>query len=384
MTTEKNFNLAVESHDQYCAPFTDLMDNPSGGLFHKGGPLWNRWDDVGPERYHNNGKAEDVYPQINRTQIDHIEGVNVWIGPQFNHFGHAVADAATRYLASSRVKNVSRYIVGDKTANSVGVLNRTVDSILQWFDIDTSKIIVANRALHFDTLVTFPQAEQRTGIGPSDEYLNNLSEHQFNKMHKKEYFDYGENVFVSRSRLKAHLAGEAFLERALQGFGFRTVFPELLPLEEQLYIYASASRLVFSEGSALHALTLLGNLNSAVTVVVRRPNFESCKHLVEPRVKQLQYLDPGVRLIHGSNRNGQPAPATGLAIPTFEGFTKCVATIKGESVQLNYKEFSESVESDIEDWLFFESQQERFLHPNYKPILLNTMKLAGVSNQRLK
>jgi hypothetical protein len=211
--------------------------------------------------------------------------------------------------------------------------------------------------------------------------LNDLIEHQFKKIHKSENFDYGENVFVSRSRFKAHLAGEIFLERALIECGFRTVYPELLPLEEQLYIYASASRLVFSEGSALHALQLLGSINSTVTVVVRRPNFKSSKHLIEPRVKQLQYLDPGVRLIHGSNRNGQPAPETGLAIPTFEGLTNCVAKIKGESVKLNYKDFSESVESDIKDWLLFESQQERFLHPNYKSILLDTTQAAGVNLQ---
>lgn len=382
MTNEKSFRIAVESHDQYCAPFSDLMDNPQGGLFHKGGPSWNRWDDAGPERYHNNGKALDVFPNIDSAAVQHLEGVNVWLGPQFNHFGHAIADVATRYLACSRVKDVSKFIVGDKITNSLGALNNKVDSILHWFDIDTSKVVVANRALHFDTLITFPQAEQRTGIGPSEDYLNDLIEHQFKKIHKSENFDYGANVFVSRSRFKAHLAGEIFLERALMECGFRTMYPELLPLEEQLYIYASASRLVFSEGSALHALQLLGSINSTVTVVVRRPNFKSSKHLIEPRVKQLQYLDPGVRLIHGSNRNGQPAPETGLAIPTFEGITNCVAKIKGESVKLNYLAFTESVESDIKEWLLFESQQERFLHPNYKSILLDTTLAAGVNLQQ--
>jgi hypothetical protein len=86
MTTEKIFNLAVESQDQYCAPFTDLMDDPRGGLFHKGGPLWNRWDYAGPERYHNHGEALDTFPDIDRASVEHISGVNVWLGPQFNNF----------------------------------------------------------------------------------------------------------------------------------------------------------------------------------------------------------------------------------------------------------------------------------------------------------
>jgi hypothetical protein len=265
--------------------------------------------------------------------------------------------------------------------NNLGVLNKTVHSILNWFDIDTSKVIVANRALHFDTLITFPQAEQRTKIGPSGDYLNNLIDHQFRKINKDKSISHGKKVFVSRSRFKAHLAGEVFLERALMECGFMTVYPELLPLEEQLSTYASATHLVFSEGSALHALNLLGNINSKVTVIVRRPNFEVGKHLINPRVRQLDYLDPGIRLIHGSNRNGQSAPETGLAIPTFEGLTDCVSKIKGESAKLDYRVFSESVEGDIEEWLLFESKQERFLHPNYKLILLETLKSTGVNFQ---
>jgi len=381
VTHGMSFDLAIESHDQFCAPFSDLMDNPLGGSFHKGGPLWNRWDYAGPERYHNNGMASDILPDIDSTSVERVSGVNVWLGPQFNHFGHAITDAATRYLACSKIKNVSKFIVGDKMTNNLGVLNKTVHSILSWFDIDTSKVIVANRALHFDTLITFPQAEQRTKIGPSGDYLNDLIEHQFRKIQRSEGFDYGENVFVSRSRLKAHLAGEVFLERALVDSGFRTLHPELLPLEQQLFIYASARRLIFSEGSALHALNLLGNVKSSVIVIVRRPSFEVGKHLIKPRVSQLQYLDPGIRLVHGSNRNGQPAPETGLAIPTFEGLTNCVSRIKGESVKLNYKTFSESVAKDIEDWYLFESQQARFLHPKYKSILLETAQAAGVDIQ---
>jgi hypothetical protein len=379
VTDEKSFNLAIESNDQYCAPFSDLMDNSRGGLFHKGGPSWNRWDHAGLERYHNNGKTVDVFPDIDNTTVEHIDGLSVWIGPQFNHFGHAIADAATRYLACSKIKKTTKFIVGDKVTNSLGVLNNTVNSILNWFDIDNSKVVVANRAFHFDTLITFPQAEQRTGIGPSDNYLHDLIEHQFKKIQKTEYLNYGEKVFVSRSRFKSHLAGEVFLEKALTDYGFRIMYPELLPLEEQLYIYASASHLVFSEGSALHALQLLGKIKATVSVVARRPNSKFIKHLIDPRVNQLQYLDPGVRLIHGSNKNGKPAPETGLAIPTFEGLTRCIAQIKGESVHLNSRLFSESVGADIKDWLFFESQQERFLHPNYNSIFLDTVQTAGIN-----
>ena len=379
MTDEKSFNLAIESNDQYCAPFSDLMDNPRGGLFHKGGPLWNRWDHAGPERYHNNGKAVDVFPDIDNTTVEHIDGLSVWIGPQFNHFGHAIADTATRYLACSKVQKANRFIVGDKVTNSLGVLNNKVKSILNWFDIDTSKVVVANKTFHFATLITFPQAEQRTGVGPSGNYLDELIEHQLKKTCSTKYSNYGEKVFVSRSRFKNHLAGEVFLEKALTDYGFRIMYPELLPLEEQLYIYASASHLVFSEGSALHALQLLGKIKATVSVVVRRPNAQLIKHLIDPRVKELQYLDPGVRLIHGSNKNGKPAPETGLAIPTFEGLTNCVAQITGESVHLNSRSFSESVETDIKDWLLFESQQERFLHPNYNSILLDTVQVTGVN-----
>lgn len=73
----------------------------------------------------------------------------------------------------------------------------------------------------------------------------------------------GKVVYVSRSALttKGCHAGETYLCSVLQQLGVSVIWPEAMPLREQLQRYAGAEKLVFAEGSALHGRQLLGRLD---------------------------------------------------------------------------------------------------------------------------
>ncbi len=52
--------------------------------------------------------------------------------------------------------------------------------------------------------------------------------------------------------------------------GFKVIYPEKISIKEQLKIYSDAEIIVFTEGSAIHTLQLLGNINAKVIIINRR------------------------------------------------------------------------------------------------------------------
>lgn len=377
--TEKflDFSNAQLSQDVYFAPFSGIMDNPRGGAFHQGGPIWDDWDNAGRKRYLNRDKPEDQLPDVYEEPIKFFDGTAAWLGPQFPHFGHLISDAATRFFATSRYSEIETYIIGDKATNLNGALRKTTRDILEWFNIDPSKVWVASRPTMVKTVFTLPQAEQRDLIGPSCWYLQDLREHQSSKLSCISHSQY-KKFFISRAGMPAHLAGESYLEALFADSGFSIIRPEHLPLIEQLTIYEEADELVFTEGSALHALQLLGKINARVWVINRRPQSRLIEHLLRPRISDLTYEEASVHLIHGCRLSGVPAPETGLAIPTPSALEACVSRICGGKIKFRSAEYEEAVKADIAEWLRHESKQQRYQHPQYRPTLIKTVRKAGL------
>jgi len=83
-----------------------------------------------------------------------------------------------------------------------------------------------------------------------------------------------DKIFVSRAGLP--LAGARFvLEEALDAnfaaHGYHVIHPESLSVSDQMRLYAGASKLVFSEGSAVHLYALLARPEQQVYFIWRRP-----------------------------------------------------------------------------------------------------------------
>ena len=81
-------------------------------------------------------------------------------------------------------------------------------------------------------------------------------------------------LYVSRSRLPGHLGGllfEDLLEENLIAEGYAIMYPEQLPIAEQVAVYASARQFIFAEGSSLHLGVGFIGADCPVAVVCRRP-----------------------------------------------------------------------------------------------------------------
>ncbi len=134
------------------------------------------------------------------------------------------------------------------------------------------------------------QAEQLPNVGPCDAYLDLLD----GNWKSKQLRPIGARVvYVSRSSLttKGCHAGQAYLCSVLQQLGVSVIWPEAMPLKEQLQRYAGAEKLVFAEGSAIHGRQLLGRLDQDILVLNRRPRSRIGWASLMPRCRRLTYAE---------------------------------------------------------------------------------------------
>ena len=100
----------------------------------------------------------------------------------------------------------------------------------------------------------------------------------------------------------------------LAASGVQVLRPESLPLVEQLRNYRAATNVVMAEGSALHALQLVGRIDADVAVLERRPGTRLAQANVAPRVRSLTYDEVSTKLVHGILPTGRPALPKGLSV----------------------------------------------------------------------
>jgi hypothetical protein len=145
-------------------------------------------------------------------------------------------------------------------------------------------------------LIAIPQ-QQRLAQDPTLAYLMALS---LRSLPLRRHVDAGITV-LSRARhaparspqeMRGSFAGEAAFDALMALLGARIVYPEELPLEQQLRLFRNARSLVVSEGSALHALELMGYQPSTqVVVIARRPHWPGQERPLQCRFPNLHWLD---------------------------------------------------------------------------------------------
>src|SRR2546421_266311 len=83
--------------DVLVTPYTDLMDIPTGGTYHRGGPHWPDWSTQTAARYCVAGKPLDEEPPETEPTST-LPGPVAWGSAITWHFGHTIADFTTRLL----------------------------------------------------------------------------------------------------------------------------------------------------------------------------------------------------------------------------------------------------------------------------------------------
>lgn len=276
-------------------------------------------------------------------------GSGIWCGAVYEHFGVMIADYGMRLAASGRL-DPSLPLVFSIFPMPQYQPEPFFWQIVDHFGIDRSRVMLVRKPTRFGRLSVVPQAERPDGGGPNRRHLRLMDEitaalPQVEQDHPA--------VFVSRSQLgRGNFAAEPYLDEVMEAAGVLVFHPQNVDLQSQLRLYRRAPRLIFSEGSALHALQLLGHIEAEVAVVTRRPGNRLAAASLRPRVRSLRYLDALKGVVHGLNQAGEEQPAKGISVLDEP---RLIAGLRSVGVDIapfwDPRVYAERRDADIAAWI---------------------------------
>jgi hypothetical protein len=335
--------------------FSDIPVVPCqgrAGQILKGGPIWPDWAAAGKVRHLRGGRPKDEIPVLENQNPTELRGHYFWGGPLVGHFGHLVSECTTRVLQS-----VSRYpdMVGlfiwnrEDTAQPPG----HVLDVVEWLGLSRHLMQVVEAPVRVECLEVAEQAEHLPKGEPCDEYLDLLEANSRRQSLESASFS---KVYVSRAQLgrkiSGRILGERFLESILGNAGFHVIYPEQLPLRQQLSIYAGARQIVFAEGSALHGRQLLGRIDQSVSVIERRPGASIGKAQISRRVCELTYLAAGTLELSPVSKVGVVQPWRTACVLDADRLASILEALGlGGQSGWTRQTFAEAIDAELIEWL---------------------------------
>jgi hypothetical protein len=293
-------------------------------------------------------RLADAHAPTSDQVSDRVDA-GIWCGPIILHFGHIVADFAMRIAGSARLDPATPLVFSLPPFRDVEPPPYFWD-IVDHLGADRRRILLLRKPTRFDRLFVLPQAERPAGGGPSRRHLRLMDAITGAQTAGDRDI---EQVFVSRARLaEGRFAGEAYIEEALSRAGVTIFHPETADLQAQLRLYRRTRSLIFSEGSALHALQLLGHLDADIIVLVRRPRRRMAAACLRPRARSLDYLEAVRGLVHGLSRSGRTIRRAGMSVLDEKLF---LAGLARRGIELapfwDQRAYAERRDADIARWI---------------------------------
>ncbi|MDP3261845.1 MAG: glycosyltransferase 61 family protein [Tabrizicola sp.] len=255
-----------------------------------GGPIWPKFETQVAARHCRGGVAQDTAPRPPTGRIATETRPAVWGGYLIRHFGHLVAEQLTRLPQSLRDRPDDICLFTVPPEDRPETLPGYIWDVLDWHGVRRDRVVIVSDPCLVQTLHVAAQGEMLGQIPTATEYLDLLEDRARRNALLPERHRL---VFVTRAGLVpagggGH-AGEGYLATLLEGLGVRILDPGRVSLREQLALYAGASVLLFSEGSALHGRTLVGRVRQEIHVLRRRPQRNTARLQLKPRCRHLAY-----------------------------------------------------------------------------------------------
>lgn len=324
------------------APFTALLDSPSGGDEHCGGPVFEDWhNEVASRHCRYDTSPIDVLPPAPALEPKIRSGEFAYLGPISHHFGHQVCEFSMRITPTKLSGFEGQYVFGTRPGRSVSLRYqpRFFREIVSYFRLPENRITIINEQTVLEKVSIAPQAETLFGRPPTDQFLEALESH-FGEVSRANRAEVPKCkvVYISRSRLNRGIfAGELALEHFMRRGGALVVYPEITPLEQLLLLYAEADYIVGAEGSALHTVQLLGRQVKNLIVIRRRMDGHFfAENALRSRSLKVSYVDAVVGGLSGNSKRRWRE--TGLVVLSFD---RLKAQLR-ELLPLNFSAWSKS------------------------------------------
>lgn len=324
---------------------------PQSGDRHCGGPIWPNFSLQIRARtcWGSLPFPIDMRPRLPVLPRRVIE-VGFWCGIVGLHYGHMIADFGMRIVDSAAadpnlplifsLPDVPGFVPPPYFWEMIDVLG-----------VDRGRIVLVTEPVIVGTLHVFAQAERLYGGGPSAAHLDRMDRLLGNRAVTRKNIAC---LYVSRARVLrgGQIAGESYIEEVLGRLGVEIFHPEAHSVAAQIAIYARAQRLIFSEGSAVHTLQLVGRLGADVAILVRRPWRWFGRALLHRRVRSLTHLQAVDTLIRGQGPSPRSERHRGISVLDETRLIRAFQRI-GLDLAPHWipEAFRESRDCDIRAWI---------------------------------
>lgn len=294
------------------------------GMIPVGGPIYPDFNNQGKSRHLRLSKPADICPPMpSESAITSLDEEFVYGGYAYAHFGHFTAEFIHRILPSILAYPTLRVIFVSNPAVVPDKRPKFISEIFDYFGI-SGRVFIVDKPVRVSCLHVFPQQEHLGGGVPEAAYLDALGDQQQKKLTPIVASGHG-ILFVSRAKQHSRMAAESLLEDLFAKLGATIFRPEEYSLVQQLSHYVSYRRIIFSEGSALHGLQLLGRLQAEVTILRRHGGFKDSPDFLMSRVAKLNRVSLEDGMVHGYGKHGYAVYGTGLFFinaSKLQGFCK--------------------------------------------------------------
>lgn len=232
------------------APLKGTMDSFSGGVFYSDGEF----------------VADSILWRGEKPPLEKhtksLSGVYIYGGCLFAHFGHFIWESLSRIHTIRQCKDFPIIFISpnDKVYDAQKILFKNLKI--------TNEILLINEFTSVENLIYSQAGSSIQPLYITDEQINALKCFTFsgNK-------DLSEKIWLSRTKLQyGKLDNEYIIEERLKKIGYKIVYPEMLPLQEQVRLISTSAIVAGCDGSAFFSVIFSKSAQSKFFVFNRRKN----------------------------------------------------------------------------------------------------------------
>ncbi|MCL2596938.1 MAG: glycosyltransferase family 61 protein [Paludibacter sp.] len=249
------------------------------------------------------GKGQLIPDNVVLENIPYFDYDAVYLGNVDDAFGHYILEHWTRSYAflNEKYKTMKFVIVNDMRFNPVP---NFVTKLAYLLGIPSENFIILDKTSKFRN-VYVPESAFKLVRYSSIEFGEIYAKIAENV--KKEY-DF-EKIYVSRAGLKQRkVYGEEKVQSIFKKNGYHIVYPEQLPLEEQIALMKNCKSLAGCAGTALHLALFMyegGNVYQIRRNKIKDGNCGTQYLITEAKKLHLTYIDASIekyKTRHGENK----------------------------------------------------------------------------------
>jgi hypothetical protein len=206
-------------------PLEGTMDSFTGGVFSSDGQFLE-------DSLLKRGRQGQL-----QKYTEYLHGTYIYGGCLFGHFGHFIWESLSRLYAIRQCKEYPILFItpNDKIFNVQKIFFETIGV--------KNELLLVKVSTSVENLIYSPPGSSVNPLFITDEQISSLKYFTFPKTGSRK-------IWLSRSKLKfGKIANEVTIETELKRLGYEIIYPETLPLREQIKLVATSDIVAGCDGS---------------------------------------------------------------------------------------------------------------------------------------